>query len=151
MENVDRILCPTDFSKPSYEAIRVASDLASQFSAELVLVHVLTPSNNLPPYALANINWSSFLKRIKEQAERSIEQVAHTKVPEDVHLRTKIVEGGAADEIVKTANDEHADMIVIATHGNTGIKHLVFGSVAEKVVRHASCPVLTVRIPHSEN
>ena len=102
MVTVHRILCPTDFSKPSDEAVRVASDLASQFSAELVLVHVLSPWNNLPPYSIANINWHSFIKRIKEQAERSIEQVAHAKVPENVHLRTKIVAGSAAGEIVKT-------------------------------------------------
>ena len=151
MVTVQRILCPTDFSKPSNEAVRVASDLASQFSAELVLLHVLTPFPTLPVDAVMSVDPSFILEKVRENAEQTLELLVQKKVPNGVHPRTKIVQGGAADEIVKTANDEHADMIVIATHGNTGLQHLLLGSVAEKVVRHASCPVLTVRVPHSSN
>jgi nucleotide-binding universal stress UspA family protein len=72
-------------------------------------------------------------------------------VPKELHTHQIIVLGGAADEIIRIGEKEKVDLIVIATHGQTGWRHLVFGSVAERVVRLAPCPVLTIRVPHEES
>jgi len=72
-------------------------------------------------------------------------------VSRELHVRQIVVLGEAADEIVRMSEEQRVDLIVIATHGQTGWRHMVFGSVAEKVVRLAPCPVLTIRAPHKES
>jgi universal stress protein A len=87
---------------------------------------------------------------VRTKAEEQLALVANN-LPEGIRSRSVIATGDAADEIVRVANDEAADLIVIATHGLTGWRHLVFGSVAEKVIRHADCPVLVVPVHESKS
>ena len=140
-----KILYPTDFSDASYEALKAANELALHFSAELFLVHVVSPvveaSAGFSPVGLAQIEAS---------AEKSLQEVVEQRVSKELHARQTIVLGVAADEIIRMTEEEKADLIVIGTHGQTGWRHLVFGSVAEKVVRLAPCPVLTIRAPHEQ-
>ena len=141
------ILYPTDFSEPSYEALKAADELALHFSAELCLVHVVSPDVQTSP-DLAGIDL--VLQEIIDLAANSLQEVVKQRVPKELHTRQIVVQGEAADEIIRISEETKADLIVIATHGQTGWRHLVFGSVAEKVVRLASCPVLTIRAPHEE-
>jgi nucleotide-binding universal stress UspA family protein len=83
-------------------------------------------------------------------AKKSLDEVVRERIPKEITSKTRVSLGDAANEIVGTAADEKADLIVIATHGLTGWRRFMFGSVAEKVVRVAQCPVLTIREPEGE-
>lgn len=149
-----RILVTTDFSASAGVAVPAAAELAAHFGAELLFVHVLpvdTPTPwDVPPYAdfgLASLPLPEYETQVRQEVERRLDQVAAKEVPEGVGLRTIVGRGDAASEIGRIAAAEKADLIVIATHGWTGWRHLVFGSVAERVLREASCAVLTIRCP----
>ncbi|MFW6140226.1 MAG: universal stress protein [Acidobacteriota bacterium] len=145
---IKKILWPTDFSKPSYVALSTAQELAKHFSAELTIVNVITPIPVVSsPNGPAGFDVSLYQEQIKETSKKSLQDVIQKKISKEIKTQSKIVTGSAPDEIVKTAEEENADLIVIATHGETGWRHLVFGSVAEKVVRFATCPVLTIHEP----
>lgn len=148
-----RILAPTDFSETSLEAFPVAVELASHFHAELLLVHIVpvdTPTPwDIPPYAdfgLASLPLPEYEAQVRQEVERRLAMVV-AKHAQGVTVRGLVARGDAATEIDRMAADEKADLIVLATHGWTGWRHLVFGSVAEKVLREAPCPVLSVRRP----
>jgi nucleotide-binding universal stress UspA family protein len=148
-----RILCPLDFSEPSQKALKAAVELAGQFPAELVLLHVIPPTAPGipadPAFAFAGHENYEEALRIHAKAELTL---AAQGLPEGLPSRNVIGTGHAADEIVRLAHEEAVDLIVIATHGLTGWRRLVFGSVAEKVIRHAELPVLVVpaREPNAE-
>ena len=142
-----RIFCPLDFSGPSRTALQAAVELAEQFGAELVLVHVIPPAAPGipadPTYAFAGTE--EYTKAVQIKAEEQLPLTAQG-LPEGLRSRKVIGVGHAADEIVRLANEQSADLIVIATHGLTGWRHLIFGSVAEKVIRLAQRPVLVVPV-----
>lgn len=142
-----KILCPTDFSEPSYEAIKAAGELAYHFGSELCIVHVITPVPIIPmpmgPEPAA-FNVSLYEQELEASSKRSLEEVVNQLESKELKTRLIALRGNPADEIVRTADEENVDLIVIATRGRTGLDRLIFGSVTEKVVRLAKCPVLTV-------
>lgn len=146
-----RILATTDFSDLSLGAFPIAVELASHFGAELLILHVIpmdmpTPWD-VPPYAdfgLASRPSPEYEAEVRKEVERRLTQLAAKHAP-GVTVRRLLGRGDAATEIDRLASEERADLIVLATHGWTGWRHLVFGSVAEKVLREAPCPVLSVR------
>jgi len=144
-----RILCPTDFSEPSLEAVRAASELAGHFSAKLYLVHVVhpTPSMSLGQLGegLEAFDVLGYEKALAAAAKKRLRSLIGEAVSSELQAETVVVAGDPARRILELADEKKADLILIATHGRTGWAHLVAGSVAEKVVRYASCPVLTVR------
>ena len=149
-----RILCPTDFSEPSYAALKDAAELAGHFSAELLVIHVLPPVPVPYPYPEPPV-YSSFDVALYQQemtlfSQNTLKEVVAQKVSPPVRPLTTVVTGDAAQEIIRLAEQEQVDLIVIATHGQSGWRHFVFGSVAEKVVRLAPCPVLTIHAPREE-
>lgn len=147
------ILVPTDFSEAASLAVETAATLAREFGAKLTLVHVHDPELLRPPSA---VGWSAAqAQRLEQEIERTIresfegvqrEQLQGVEVVETAIVR----DASAARGIVEYAAKIGADLIVIATHGRTGLKHLMIGSVAERVVRHAPCPVLTLRSPTTD-
>jgi len=145
---IKRILWPTDFSEPSYVALSAAEELAKHFSAELYLVHVISPipmlSTTTGPDGF-DVNF--YHEQLKKRSHESLEKIVRNRIKKKIKAHYKIVMGRAPDEIVETAKKEDVDLIVIATHGETGWRRLVFGSVAEKVVRFANCPVLAIHEP----
>ena len=143
-----RILCPTDFSEPSYKALRVANEFALHFSAALVVVYVVPVVIDIP--TSADFFIPSDIETMEAEAKKALQEVVEKRLSEKVRIRTKVAIGDPADEIVSAAADENADIIVIATHGLTGWRRFIFGSVAEKVVRLAQCPVLTIQSPPKE-
>ena len=145
------ILCPLDFSEPSQKALQNAIEMAAQFRAELVFVHVIPPAAPGipadPTYAFAGSENYEQALRVKAEEQLTL---AAQRLPEGIKSRHVIGTGDAANEIVRLANEESADLIVIATHGLTGWRHLVFGSVAERVIRLAQRPVLVVPAHEAE-
>jgi universal stress protein A len=142
---VKLILSPTDFSGPACTCIRAASELAEHFGAELLLVNVVPAVPTLPPDPNYVFKIPEHEQYLHADAEQQLRKAREELVGKNVKVRTQVGHGSAAEEIVLIAKAEGADLIVISTHGSTGFERWVFGSVAEKVVRLAECPVLTVR------
>jgi universal stress protein A len=135
MSQISHILCPVDFSETSEKALRYAERLAESTGAELVLLHAF----DVP----ASFNAAG-------QSEPA--DAAEKKQLEELHVRTPYIEvnrvlhaGPPGEVICWVAQERNCDLIVLGTHGRGGLKHLLFGSVAEYVLRNARCPVLTVR------
>jgi universal stress protein A len=144
-----KIICPMDFSGPSFEGLKAAIELAQKYSAELILINVVQPIQPVgPPGVPATYTIHEYFNDMTAAAEKSFEEVVDDRIPSGVAVKTRVLRGHPADEIVKEAETEEADMIVTATHGWTGWRRFVFGSVAEKIVRLSTCPVLTVPAPH---
>jgi len=145
MLTIKKILCSTDFSEPSYKGLEYAADLAALFQADLSVVYVLPllPHQATDP----NISFSipEYERILHKDAEKDLNELVKRHVPEKLKVRAIIGHGHAAKEIVRLAEEENIDLIVISTHGLSGWHHLVVGSVAEKVIRTAPCPVFAVR------
>lgn len=136
----NKILCPTDFSEPSYVALKEAHQLATAFGAELCVLHVMEEMHPV----LGLVSDDEFDTMCRDQAALRIHHVVREQLGEEARARAIVKGGVAASKIVEAAAEEKPDVIVIATHGLTGWRHLVFGSVAESVARLAHCPVLIV-------
>ena len=147
-----KILWPTDFSEASYEALSTADTLALHFSAELILVHVIPPVPLIPAYdaPAAGVAGTAYLKEIENTARESLDKVALERVSSEVGCLKVVALGNPAEEVVRTAAEHVADLIVTATHGVSGWRRFIFGSVAEKVIRMALCPVLSIQVPPEE-
>lgn len=149
-----KILCPIDFSEPSFEGLKVAVELGRTYSAELILINVVQPVRVVAaPGIPTGYPLKEYYEEMSEAARKSFEDIVENRIPKGIPVKTKIIEGQPADEIVREAEAENVDIIVTATHGWTGFRRFMFGSVAEKVVRLSTCPVLTVPSPegHSKN
>ena len=144
-----RILCPIDFSEPSYAALKVAVEMARHFGAALDVIHVIPPVPVHSPYPdpplASSFDVALYQQELAVRGEKALQSLVGRMVPNDIPTLATILTGEAAKEIVAFAAREQIDLIVIATHGLTGWKHFLTGSVAEKVVRVAPCAVLTIR------
>ena len=141
-----KILVPVDFSEQSLKALQYAVCFAEQFGAEITLQHVVQPvvyPSELG-YALDEIPLLSEQALVKSAGQR-IAKLAMDAIKPPLKCQTLVSIGNPFHEITSAAQERNVDLIIIATHGYTGIKHVLMGSTAEKVVRHAPCPVLTVR------
>jgi nucleotide-binding universal stress UspA family protein len=142
---IQKVLCPTDFSQPSRDGLAAAAELALHFGSELLLVHALPVLPALPPDPNFVFNVPEYELALHADANERLRKLAEEMAAKGIKTRTFVGHGDAGSEIVRIAKEEAAGLVVIATHGATGWRHVVFGSVAEKVVRLAHCPVLTVR------
>lgn len=144
--DIKRILVPLDFSANSSRALDYAHGLALKFDAALHLVHVCeVPSMmtaSMDAYAIAYTDWS---QRLGEEAEKQLLKI--TPALRDVTVTTEVLFGTPAIAIIEAAETNGADLIVMGTHGHGAVMHVLMGNVAERVVRTAQCPVLTVREP----
>lgn len=147
MLTIKTILCPTDFSEASYEGLKYAIELATLFSADLCLTNVVPAVPPLPTNPNFVFEIPEYERGLHADAEGKLRELIERRVPKSLKVRTIIGHEDAGSEIVRIAKDERADLIVMATTGMRGFRHVLFGSVAEKVVRMAACPVLTVRAP----
>jgi len=139
------IMSPIDFSDHSGEALKSAADLASCFRSELLLVHVVPAIPKLPSTA-AFFHEGEYEHELHKDAQKQLDEMVATLAHRG--LKARSVVGTANDvsmELLRIAEHNNVDLIVIATHGMTGWHRLAFGSVAEKVVRLAGCPVLVIR------
>lgn len=145
MSGYKKILVPVDFSVHSAEATRVGADLAKRFDASLTLAYVYDPLAYALPDGFAMMaqpDIDRLLDAFRVQLAASQRQALDAGAP---RVETKLLQGFVAAQIVEFASRGEFDLIVMGTHGRTGIQHLVMGSTAERVVRLARCPVLTVK------
>lgn len=147
MLSLGLIVVPTDFSQRSMRALPFAIDLAEKYGAKLRVIFVNEPGLVISDMAWVGVTESEMSKEHREEAQQSISKIVADQVPDDIDARGEVLTGGAVDSIIKYANDHNADLIVMATHGRTGLSHVLMGSIAEQVVRKATCPVLTIKHP----
>jgi nucleotide-binding universal stress UspA family protein len=146
------ILLPTDFSECGDYALPYAASLARTFGASILCVHVIEPmvpavgySGMTEPLPLADIT-----EQLQDSASRALPKIAEREECAGLDVQELIVQGEAAAEIVRVAKERNIDLIVVSSHGRTGLGRMLFGSTAEAIVRHSSCPVMVVKPPHAE-
>jgi nucleotide-binding universal stress UspA family protein len=137
-----KIMVPVDFSAHSSEAVRVAADLSRRYQVPITLLHVHEP----PVYAVPSLFSASQLNAIMGELEKKLADDKERALAAGAsHVDTMMVQGTPFLRIIEAAREGGHDLIVMGTHGHTGVRHLLIGSVAERVVRKAHCPVLVVR------
>jgi len=142
---LQKILLPTDFSKYSAASTKYACELAAKFDAELHLLHTLETHLASTPNFGFGLDLPKYVSESKAAAEKSLAGILDPKWSEARTVVKAMVEGSPKTEIIAYARKHQIDLIVLSTHGRTGLAHVLMGSVAESVVRTAPCPVLTVR------
>ena len=138
-----RILVATDFAESAERALNCAVQLARRHSAELILLHVYMDLPTYPEITAGQVE--AIYEEQRRWIEDALERRARAARGEGLLARAVLKTGPAASTIAETAADEHVDLIVVGTHGRSGLDRLIVGSVAERVVRLASCPVLVVK------
>lgn len=145
------ILVPTDFSEYAAHAYQWALGLATTRKAKIILFHATSP---IPYLAFPESVYYPDLQKIEQamiaEAEKQMVEFAAKKGMSQVPIETQVTVGEAVWEICKRAEGAHADLIVMGSHGRTGLSHVLLGSVAERVIRHAPCPVLVTRLPKQQ-
>ncbi len=160
MFQIKKIMCPTDFSEPARMGLLAGIEMVEKFSAELILVHVIAPipmivgtysltGAHLPQ--VAGTQYPEMLQQMEVGASKAMNDLVQSVVPPHIHPAQHILQGRPADEIIQLAEKESSDLIVIATHGHSGIDRFLFGSVTERVMRKAHCHVLAVRTASAEH
>jgi nucleotide-binding universal stress UspA family protein len=144
-KKLDLILVPTDFSGLSCEAFSWATLLANEFNAKILIVHVISERTALDMTAQPGNPWEKVLEREDNAMIENFQSCLLSDFSQSVETQTVVEVGQAAERLIETAKEKDADLIIMATHGRTGLSHALMGSVAEKVLRQAPCPVLTVR------
>ena len=149
MVNIKNILCPIDYSVYSEMALKYAIEFAEKYQAKLYLVHVLdirVYDINDPDLYNVNIVDEETINKLRERLLKCVNEDTKSKLS----VEAIIIQGVPFAEIIRTAKECKIDLIVLGTHGRTGLSHALMGSVAEKVVRKAPCPVLTIRHPEHD-
>ena len=144
---IKKVLVPIDFSDYSKSALKYAVNFAKSFNAEIILVYVVEPVIYPPDFSMGQIAMPSITTEWDDRARDELQKLAKSEINEIANVKTIIKTGKPFVEIIETAKEENIDLIIIATHGHSGVEHILFGSTAEKVVRKAPCPVLTLREP----
>ncbi|MDN3510674.1 MAG: universal stress protein [Candidatus Jettenia sp.] len=146
MTKLKKILCPIDFSPCSTYALNYAIDLSMKDQASLYLIYVIETHINNVGDVVKQIDLS-----LEDQQTDNLKMRLINLIPgetrEKVYVDTFIVKGVPFVEIIKAAKDKQVDLIIMGTHGRTGLKHILIGSVAERVIQKAPCPVLSIRLP----
>ena len=144
---IKKILVPIDFSDYSKNALKYAVNIVETFKAEMFLIYVVEPVIYPPDFSMGQIAIPSVNTEWDERAKEELKKLAESEIPKEIKVQTIVKTGKPFIEIIDTATEKDIDLIVIATHGHSGMEHILFGSTAEKVVRKAPCPVLTLREP----
>jgi len=145
------IIWPTDFSEPSYLALAAANEMALHFGAHLYLVHIIPPVPVIGTSTTSSqLQIAQYEKELETEALQRLDALVEEKLDPTIQVFPFVGMGVAADEIVRLAKQETADLIIMATNGLSGWRHFIFGSVTEKVIRTAPCSVLAIRAPEDK-
>lgn len=147
---IKTILFPTDFSQGARAAMDYALSLAKDYNARLILLYVMQDISIAEWYIPSAVSVADMIEDMEKSAWKEMEKWKAEAQARLKDVEKMVVRGVPFVEIIKTAKEKGVDLIVIGTHGRTGIDHMLFGSTAEKVVRKAPCPVLTVRVTGKE-
>ena len=143
---IKKVLVLTDGSRNSRSALRYAVEICRNFDASL---HLLSVVEDMPSYVNLEVG-SEFISQIQETVRKEVVQCSGYCETSGIDCSGEIRHGVPYEEIINYAKEIDADLIVMATHGQTGLSHILLGSVAEKVIRHAHCPVLTTRVDNKD-
>lgn len=145
MISIKKILCPVDFSEVSHNAIRYAKEFACAMNAEIILLHVVEPitmTAETVPYVSE--------AELERNAKEELAAIAHKECPSTITVKQLVKIGIAPDTIIKVAEQEDADILIMGSHGRTGLTRLLLGSVTEAVMRQAKLPILVVKQEEKE-
>lgn len=151
---IRQICAPTDFSECGDHAVKYGAALARQFAASLHILHVIQDVGDKlrhPDFTSAGTSVQEFLKALEKGATEYLARLAAGKEWKDLRVERLYRYGNAAEEIVRYAQHNAIDLLVLGTHGRSGLRHLLAGSVTERVVRTSPCPVLTVCYPQGRD
>ena len=148
--DLQRILVPIDFSDHSKKSLQYAIPFAEQFKASIDLLYVVEPAIYPADFSFGQVGFPAVEDELRQRGAEELEGLIKREIGARVNARSSVRTGKAAYEIEHYAREESIDLIIIATHGHSGMEHALFGSTAEKVVRHAPCPVLVVRMAEKE-
>lgn len=143
---VKKILLPTDFSEGAKNALPYAVELTRQYNASLYLIHVIYDINQASGLHVPHVNLDQLYSEIESVAKKELERFGLEEL-RGMNVQREVIRGVPYEEIVKYAEKNQIDLIVIGTHGRKGLEKVFFGSTAEQVLRRAPCAVLTVRLP----
>ncbi|MFK5926162.1 MAG: universal stress protein [Desulfuromusa sp.] len=146
MKKISTVLTAIDFSDSSDNAFQMALSMAKSFSARLLVLHVINEPVDLRGFYVPHISFEKLEEEIEEGAKKMMESFCRQNLHNFENYESLIVPGLSYEQIIGQAEEKSADLIVIGTHGRTGLDHVLFGSTAEKVVRKSKIPVLTVRL-----
>ncbi len=142
--NIKKILIPIDFSEHSKNALKYAIPFARQFNAEIILIYVVEPTVYPADLSFGQFGVPEVENELSKKGEEELSKLIDEEIKSSVKARKIVSVGKPFVEIIHAAREE-ADLIILSTHGHTGVEHILFGSTAEKVVRKAPCPVLSLR------
>jgi len=145
-----RILVPIDFSDHSKKALQYAIPFAEQFKSSIDLLYVVEPTIYPADFSFGQVAFPSVEDELGQRGAEELQTLIKNEIGDRVQARFSVRTGKAFNEIDQYAREEATDLIIIATHGHSGMEHVLFGSTAEKVVRYAPCPVLVVRLAEKE-
>ena len=145
--SLKKILVPQDFSEYSLHALKYAVTFAEIFKSELIVLHIVEPIVYPADFSFGQVSIPAMEEEIRKHSEEQLTDLVAEEIPSGIKAIPIIRIGKPFIEIVEVAKTENTDLIVISSHGRTGMDHVLFGSTADKVVRKAPCPVLTIR-PH---
>jgi nucleotide-binding universal stress UspA family protein len=141
------IVVPTDFSDHSLRALAYAIGLAEKDGAKLAVLYVAEPTLQVSDMAWVGVDDRAMKDEHAEEARRQLEKIVKEKIPDHLVAEADVRTGDAVDEIIQFSDEMGADLIVMATHGRSGLSHMLMGSTAEHVIRKSPCPVLTLKHP----
>lgn len=144
MSEFKKILVPVDFSDNSRKILKSAADLAAVFGAELSVVFVVQSFDNYSGFFVPHVPIAQFEEEMVRSAEEKMSSFVKECLEADTPVQTRVLAGDVAETIVEHADQTGIDLIVMGTHGYKGLERVLFGSVAEKVVKTARCPVLSI-------
>ncbi len=142
--SIKSILFPTDFLAGSQKALPYAVDMAKMYGVKLYVVHIIQDLSHLTGWSPINISHDEVYREIEDSALEEIDAIFEG-ITDFHNFERVVIKGDPAEEILNFAKEKKACMIVMGTHGKEGLNRLIFGSTTDKIVRHAECPVLTVR------
>jgi len=146
---IRRILVPIDFSEHSKNALKYAIPYAIQFGARLDLLYVVEPTIYPADFSFGQVGFPNIEEELRKRGNEELASLVKNEIKDRVAAEATVRTGKPFYEINEYARENKIDLIIIATHGHTGVEHILFGSTVEKVVRKAPCPVLVVRQPES--
>jgi len=145
--NIKKILFPTDISEGSAHAIPFVTDLTRHYRARLYIIHVMYDVARATGWYVPHMSMDELYRDIEANAKKEIEKCCVEDLRGYKDIEYKILKGVPHEEILKFAEENAVDLIIMGTHSRKGLDRVIFGSTAERVVRHAPCPVLTVGYP----
>jgi nucleotide-binding universal stress UspA family protein len=144
--NFKTILFATDFSEGSDFAFQTALSMARKYESKLIVVHIISEPVDLRGFYVPHISFDKLEEEIEQGAQKLMEKFCRTQMKDFNNFESHVFPGIPYDEIIKKAAEFNVDLIILGTHGRTGLDHVLFGSTAEKVVRKSPVPVMTIRI-----